>query len=71
MKSTPVMPSKLNLLTIVRFYYADERKADGFAAFRDVSGPFHAEHYLELAETKDQRPWLQTFVGGQGYKDFS
>ena len=54
-----------------RFYYADERKADGFAAFLDVNGPYHAEHYLSLAESKEKQPWLQTFVGGQGYKDFA
>ncbi|KAK4540186.1 hypothetical protein LTR36_009684 [Oleoguttula mirabilis] len=54
-----------------RFYYADERTGDGNAAFRDINGPFHAQHYLELAEAEEQRPWLQTFVGGQGYKDFS
>ncbi|KAK5128085.1 hypothetical protein LTR85_005202 [Meristemomyces frigidus] len=53
------------------FYYADERKTDGSAAFRDVSGPNHALHYFKLAETKEQQPWLQTFVGGQGYTDFS
>lgn len=45
--------------------------ASGFAAFRDVSGPGHAEHYLMLAESKEQLPWLQTFVSGKGYQDFS
>ena len=53
------------------FYYADERKTDGSAAFTDVSGPNHAEHYLHLEEAEEQLPWLQTFVGGAGYKDFS
>lgn len=53
------------------FYYADERAAGGFAAFRDLNGPNHAEHYLTLAESGEQMPWLQTFVGGQGYVDFS
>ncbi|EMC97066.1 hypothetical protein BAUCODRAFT_32810 [Baudoinia panamericana UAMH 10762] len=52
------------------FYYADERKADGSAAFMDINGPNHAEFYYELAEDKQQRPWWQTFVGGQGYKSF-
>ncbi|KAH8817260.1 hypothetical protein F5884DRAFT_722271 [Xylogone sp. PMI_703] len=52
-----------------KFYYADERKADGSAKYR-VSGPAHAQHFWELAEGKTQGPWLQTFVEGQGYKDF-
>ena len=37
----------------------------------DLNGPNHATHYLKLAESAKQEPWLQTFVGGQGYKDFS
>ncbi|KAK5165785.1 uncharacterized protein LTR77_008708 [Saxophila tyrrhenica] len=53
-----------------RFYFADERKADGSAAFRDISGPNHAEHYLSLAKSTENQPWWQTFVGGQGYKHF-
>ena len=53
-----------------RFYYADERKADGSAAFRDISGEAHAEHYVQLAESKSQGPWQQTFVKGIGYRHF-
>lgn len=53
------------------FYYADERKADGGAVYGAISGPFSAQHYLELAQPGEQRPWLQTFVSGQGYEDFS
>lgn len=52
-----------------RFYYADERKADGSAAF-GVDGPAHGELYTELAEESTQRPWQQTFVKGIGYKEF-
>ena len=52
-----------------RFYYADERKADGAAKYK-VSGPAHGEYYLSLAKGEKQGPWLATFVDGEGYKDF-
>ena len=52
-----------------RFYYGDERKADGSAKFR-VDGEAHAKLYWELAEAKTQGPWLQTFVKDVGYKNF-
>ncbi|KPM42227.1 hypothetical protein AK830_g4310 [Neonectria ditissima] len=52
-----------------KFYYVDERKADGSAAFK-IDGEAHAKLFLELAEAKTQGPWLQTFVKGAGYKDF-
>lgn len=39
--------------------------------YAKINGPNHAEHYLSLAESTEQKPWLQTFVGGHGYKDFS
>ncbi|KAK1985476.1 hypothetical protein LZ30DRAFT_708375 [Colletotrichum cereale] len=52
-----------------KFYYVDERKADGSAAFK-IDGEAHAKLFLGLAEEKTQGPWLQTFVKGAGYKDF-
>ncbi|KAL7895012.1 hypothetical protein HDV63DRAFT_406740 [Trichoderma sp. SZMC 28014] len=52
-----------------RFYYVDERKADGSAAFK-IDGEAHAKLFCELSEAKTQGPWLQTFVKGVGYKDF-
>ncbi|PTB75297.1 NAD(P)-binding protein [Trichoderma longibrachiatum ATCC 18648] len=52
-----------------KFYYVDERKADGSAAFK-IDGEAHAKLFWELAEAKTQGPWLQTFVKGVGYKDF-
>ncbi|KAM0283250.1 hypothetical protein ACHAQH_002544 [Verticillium albo-atrum] len=52
-----------------KFYYADERKADGSAKF-NVSGEAHAKLYVELAESASQGPWQQTFVDGVGYKQF-
>lgn len=56
-------------LTVCRFYYADERKADGSAIYK-VSGEAHGTLFWELAEAKAQGPWLQTFIKGVGYKDF-
>lgn len=53
-----------------KFYYADERKADGSAAFMDIDGEAHGKQYLELAEGESQGPWHQTFVKGVGYKHF-
>lgn len=54
-----------------RFYYGDQRKADGAAVYSAIDGDAHAKLYLELAEGKTQGPWQQTFVSGTGYKDFS
>jgi hypothetical protein len=56
-------------LTVCRFYYTDERKADG-SAVPKVSAEAHGNLFWELAEAKTQGPWLQTFVKGVGYKDF-
>lgn len=53
-----------------RFYYSDERKADGTPASLGIDGQAHAELYLQLAEAKSQGPWHQTFVKGVGYKQF-
>lgn len=56
-------------LTITRYYYVDERKADGTAKFK-VDGDAHGRHFWDLAEAKSQGPWMQTFVAGEGYKNF-
>ena len=53
-----------------RFYYADERKADGSSIGRGISGEAAGEYYFELAQKKAQGPWLQTYVDGKGYVDF-
>ncbi|KAI9691646.1 MAG: hypothetical protein M1822_007717 [Bathelium mastoideum] len=53
-----------------KFYYGDERKADGAPAYGDIDGDAHAKMYVELAEGKTQGPWQQTFVKGVGYKHF-
>jgi hypothetical protein len=57
------------LLTFYRFYYADERKADGKPA-GGVDGPAHADYYLKLVEDKEQGAWHSTFVKGAGYVQF-
>jgi hypothetical protein len=57
-------------LTKGRFYYADERKADGAPAYFEIDGEAHGKFYAELAEHEVQRPWKQTFVKDIGYKRF-
>lgn len=52
-----------------RFYYVDERKADGSPKYR-VDGEAHADLFWELAQGKTQGPWMQTFVKDVGYKQF-
>ncbi|TPX06856.1 uncharacterized protein E0L32_002352 [Thyridium curvatum] len=53
-----------------KFYYADERTAEGAPAMMDINGPAHGKFYTELAEDKAQGPWYQTFAKGVGYKKF-
>ncbi|RMZ77280.1 hypothetical protein DV737_g4466, partial [Chaetothyriales sp. CBS 132003] len=52
-----------------KFYYVDERKADGSPKYR-INGDAHADLFWELAHAKTQGPWMQTFVQGVGYKKF-
>ncbi|KIY02385.1 uncharacterized protein Z520_02523 [Fonsecaea multimorphosa CBS 102226] len=52
-----------------KFYYCDERKADGTAKYK-VDGEAHAQLYWKLTEDKTQGPWMQTFVKGVGYTKF-
>ncbi|OAG33959.1 hypothetical protein AYO21_11912 [Fonsecaea monophora] len=54
----------------IKFYYADERNAEGLPVGNAVSGEAAADEYVKLAERADQGPWLYTFVKGAGYKDF-
>ncbi len=60
-----------NCSNFSRFYYADERKADGGPAGGAIDGQAHADLYLKLAEDKIQGPWWQTFVKGSGYVYFT
>ncbi|KAI1024389.1 hypothetical protein LB503_007107 [Fusarium chuoi] len=52
-----------------KFYYADERKPDGAPKYR-VDGDAHADLYWDLSQGKEQGPWMQTFVKGEGYRKF-
>jgi hypothetical protein len=69
MPSPPSLNTLVEGLTVCRFYYTDERKADGTAIFK-VDGEAHAKLFWELAEADTQGPWLQTFIKGVGYKHF-
>ncbi|PVI07445.1 putative short-chain dehydrogenase [Periconia macrospinosa] len=53
-----------------KFYYADERKADGSSAGQELHGDAHGKLYVELSEGTTQGPWQQTFVPGKGYQKF-
>lgn len=54
-----------------RFYFADERTADGNSlSLKELSGPGAAEFYLGLAEGDKEIPWHATFVAGKGYVHF-
>jgi hypothetical protein len=47
----------------------DQRAADGGYAV-PVSGEAAGEFYPQLAESKEQGDWLQTFVQGKGHVKF-
>ncbi|KAF5701325.1 short-chain dehydrogenase [Fusarium mundagurra] len=53
-----------------KFYYADERKADGTPMYSGATPKGHAQFDVDLAEGQEQEAWQQTFVSGQGYKKF-
>ncbi|KAJ5753518.1 uncharacterized protein N7511_007671 [Penicillium nucicola] len=53
-----------------KFYYADERKADGSSAGRGISGEAHGALYVSLSGDSSQGPWQQTFVKDVGYRQF-
>ncbi|CAK7235579.1 hypothetical protein SCUCBS95973_009316 [Sporothrix curviconia] len=53
-----------------RYYYADERNADGSHVGGALDGDAHAALYTTLAKAPAQGPWQQTFVKGVGYKKF-
>lgn len=53
-----------------RFFYADERNADGSLKGKHLSGPAHAEFYAQLTEQNEKCPWRVTFVEGKGYVEF-
>ncbi|KAJ5246454.1 hypothetical protein N7468_001437 [Penicillium chermesinum] len=50
-----------------KFYYADQRKADGSPMWAGLDAEAHGKFYLELAEgEQSQGQWQQTFVKGGG-----
>ncbi|KAI2775620.1 NAD(P)-binding protein [Daldinia loculata] len=53
-----------------KFYYLDERHADGSYVTNDLSGIGHAKEFLKLAKDSKQGPWDYTFVSGKGYAKF-
>ncbi|KAF3058087.1 hypothetical protein GL218_05284 [Daldinia childiae] len=53
-----------------KFYYLDERHADGSYVTNDLSGIGHAKEFLKLAKDSKQGPWNYTFVSGKGYEKF-
>jgi hypothetical protein len=56
-------------LTVCRFYYTNEQKADGLVIFK-VSGEAYGNFFWELAKTKTQGLWLVIFIKGVRYKNF-
>ncbi|OTA97722.1 hypothetical protein M434DRAFT_18894 [Hypoxylon sp. CO27-5] len=53
-----------------RFFYADQRQADGQLIGAAVDGPAHGEFYAQLANHEGNVPWHATFVKGKGYVQF-
>jgi len=58
-------------LNTQRFYYVDERKADGSPIGTEVTAQAHADFFAELIDrTAGEVPFLATFVDGKGYVKF-
>ncbi|CAO2657712.1 Nn.00g038380.m01.CDS01 [Neocucurbitaria sp. VM-36] len=53
-----------------RFYYADERLADGKSKGMNIDGPAHGEFFAQLANHEGGVPWHATFVADKGYVKF-
>ena len=53
-----------------KFYFTDQRFADGRAAREGMSGEASATVMLGLVDDPVQRAWYHTFVEGRGYVDF-
>lgn len=69
-KWVPNSHAQVPQLTTNRFYYADQRHADGGPSF-PVDGRASGEMYVELAGMAEQGPWDYTFVPGKGYTSFA
>ncbi|VUC21458.1 unnamed protein product [Clonostachys rosea] len=53
-----------------RFFYADERNADGTPVGNNIDGPAHGKFYAQLASHEQDIPWHATFVKDKGYVEF-
>ncbi|KAI4596077.1 hypothetical protein KJ359_006371 [Pestalotiopsis sp. 9143b] len=53
-----------------RFFYADERFADGKHKGMELDGEAHGDFYAQLANHEGKVPWLATFVKDKGYVQF-
>ena len=53
-----------------RFFYVDERKANGASGGSTIDGPAHAEFFASLLDADQSVPVLATFVPGKGYVHF-
>lgn len=58
------------LISLVRFFYVDERKLDGSAKGTAIDGPAHGEFVASLVGNEGKIPWHATFVAGEGYVKF-
>jgi hypothetical protein len=56
---------------VARFFYADERYADGKVKGTEVDGAAHGEFYAELASHQGSIPWHATFAKDKGYVKFN
>ncbi len=52
------------------WYFADQRFRDGASVMAHINGEAHGEHFWHLVNQKTQGPWNNTFVKGEGYKQF-
>ncbi|KLP10138.1 uncharacterized protein FFB20_12236 [Fusarium fujikuroi] len=53
-----------------RFFYADQRQADGNMGGMGLDGDAHGQFFVQLAQHEKDIPWLATFVPGTGYVKF-
>lgn len=65
--------AEANLLffsSLFRFYYIDERLADGSPAYAKITGAGHADMTWELSQGTEQGDWRVRCVTSTVYSDF-
>ncbi|OTA60750.1 hypothetical protein K449DRAFT_383480 [Hypoxylon sp. EC38] len=67
-RSAPYVP--FLICPFSRFFYADQRQADGQIIGAALDAPAHGEFYAQLANHEGNVPWHATFVKGKGYVQF-